>query len=136
MNGEWATSGQDSHDTSRAPAFTRAMRHGAAVYTDAIAALRGAGIPAEFTQTGGMCAAIDAVLDGGAVLLVTDSQGPLCWDRTEQQGWSASITPRDSYDNGSCDHLAYADTTDSSTTALLALVRAVLTAARPAAGAA
>lgn len=134
MNGERATNGQDSRDTSRAPAFTRAMRHGAAVYLDAIAALRDAGIPAEFTQTGGMCAAIDAVLDGGAVLLVTDGQGPLCWDRTEQQGWSAGITPRDSYD--SCDHLAYAETTDSSITALLALVRAVLTAARPAAGAA
>ncbi len=39
-----------------------AMAIGAARYADVIAALTGAGLPTVFTQTGGMCAALEVTL--------------------------------------------------------------------------
>ncbi len=36
----------------------------------------------QFTQTGGMCAALEVTLDNGAHLFVTDADDSLAWDRT------------------------------------------------------
>ncbi len=67
------------------------MRRGALAYQAEIQVLQAAGIPVAFTQTGAMNAALEAVLDGGAVLLVTDAEDRLAWDRAEQQGWAAGV---------------------------------------------
>lgn len=52
---------------------------------DVLAALDEAGLPAVFTQTGGMCAAIEMQLETGWTLSVTDSEDSLAWARTEHQ---------------------------------------------------
>ena len=64
---------------------------GAAAYADALAFLHRQGLPAAFTQTGGMCAAIEVQLEG-ALLLVTDTEDSPSWDRDEQQGWERVST--------------------------------------------
>lgn len=47
--------------------YDETMRWGAAQYADALQALWAAGFPASFTQTGGMCAALEVHLDAGAL---------------------------------------------------------------------
>jgi len=67
--------------------YEETMRRGAAEYADAVEALRAAGFPAEFTQTGGMNAAIESVFEGGGRLVVTDAEDSLAWRRAEHVGW-------------------------------------------------
>ena len=57
------------------------MQIGAARYRDVLDALAAAGLPGEFIQTGGMNAALLVHLDGGQVLLITDTDDALPWDR-------------------------------------------------------
>lgn len=102
--------------------YEETMRLGAAAYTDATNALRHAGVPARFTQTGGMNAALEAYLDGGAYLLVTDADDALSWDRAEQLGWGAGLHTNDEDQ----DLIAYATTDDTNVTALVDLVRGLL----------
>lgn len=52
--------------------YEETMAWGACQYRDVTEALAQAGLRAEFTQTGGMCAAIEVPLDGGHYLLLTD----------------------------------------------------------------
>ncbi len=54
--------------------YDSTMRAGAARYQDVLDALRVAGLPATFTQTGGMCAALEVMLDSGHTLLITDAE--------------------------------------------------------------
>lgn len=107
--------------------FDETMDLGAERYRDVLEILAGAGLPATFTQTGGMCAAIEVVLDGGRVLLVTDADDSLSWDRETHLGWGAGLYRPDgdgSYlDDGP---LAYDTTDDGSPRALVPLVRSVL----------
>ena len=110
----------------RAACYAEAMNAGRAQYRDVLSALATVGLFAEFTQTGGMCAAIDAVLDGGAVLLVTDAEDTLAWDRAEHHGWYVVLWPR-GYQDTDAAPLAEASTPDGSVAALLALVAEVLT---------
>ena len=63
--------------TDHAARYAEAMDAGRAQYRDVLSALTAAGLSAEFTQTGGMCAAVSAVLDGGAELLITDQDDTL-----------------------------------------------------------
>jgi len=101
-----------------------AMAIGAARYADVIAALTGAGLPTVFTQTGGMCAALEVTLEDGQHLLITDAEDSLSWEREEQRGWAVGRYVTDSeYDDGP---LAFGDTEDRSVEALLVLVREVL----------
>jgi len=102
--------------------YDQTMRHGAQLYSAALRALRDAGITAAFIQTGGMNAALEAVLDGGAVLLVTDAEECLSWDRSEQQGWGAGVYR----DQERQEPLAFGRTPGTSTAELLGLVRLVL----------
>lgn len=104
--------------------YEQTMRHGAAQYADVLQALWGAGFPASFTQTGGMCAAIEVRLDGGATLLVTDADDSLAWSRDEHCGWGVGLYPsEDEYDSG-C--LAFDSAAENDTETLLALVEKVL----------
>jgi len=108
--------------------MNEAMAIGAARYADIITTLNGAGLPTVFTQTGGMCAALEVTLEAGQHLLITDAEDSLSWDRDEQRGWGVGRYVTDSeYDDGP---LAFAESDDRSTEALLLLVRQVLTEPR------
>lgn len=100
------------------------MRHGAAEYADAVDALRAAGLPAEFTQTGGMNAAIEALLEGGRRLVVADCEDSLAWTRAEHRGWSVGLYPAE--EGG--DAVSFDTTEDGSVEALLRLVGQVFRA--------
>lgn len=68
-----------------------------------------------------MCAALQVTLDNGQHLLVTDADDTLAWDREGHHGWDVGPYPSDdAHDSG---HLAYGNTPDSDTPALLDLVR-------------
>ena len=71
---------------TRANSVDEAMAVGTARYADIIAALEAAGLPTAFTQTGGMCAALEVTLEAGQHLLITDAEDSLSWDRGEQRG--------------------------------------------------
>jgi hypothetical protein len=105
--------------------YDQAMADGEARYCDALDRLEEAGLPATFTQTGGMNAALQVLLDGGHTLLVTDAQCPLPWDRNEQRGWGVGLYPPDR-PGGDGECLAFDSTSDSSLEALAPLARRVL----------
>ncbi|UZJ27001.1 hypothetical protein RHODO2019_18590 (plasmid) [Rhodococcus antarcticus] len=69
-----------------------AMDIGTERYRDVIDALNAAGLPTIFTQTGGMCAALEVVLETGRYLLITDAGDSLSWSREEQNGWGWGCT--------------------------------------------
>lgn len=118
---------------TRADRYTAAMAHGAAQYADVITALADDGLPTVFTQTGGMCAALEITLETGGHVLVTDAEDTLAWNRDQHAGWGVGLYPRDNdtheetYDSGS---LAYGTISDSDTPALLRLVHDVLCSER------
>ncbi len=100
------------------------MRHGAAQYRDVLDRLAAGGLSATFTQTGGMNAALEVMLDGGYTLLITDAEDSLSWQR-EQQGWGVGLYPPDQANtDGEC--LAFDSTADGSGAAAVPLARAVL----------
>ncbi len=101
------------------------MQVGAARYQDVLDGLRASGWPATFTQTGGMCAALEVMLDGGHTLLITDAEDSLSWDREEHRGWGVGLYPPDQANtDGDC--LAFGSTEDAAVPALLPLVEQVL----------
>ena len=105
--------------------YLGALAAGQARYQDVLDRLAAAGMPAVFTQTGGMCAALQVTLDSGHLLLVTDAEDTLAWDRAEHEGWRVGLFPPDQADtDGEC--LAHASTPDGAPDALLPLVRSVL----------
>lgn len=65
------------------------MKLGESRYTDALDELSRFG-PAVFTQTGGMCAALELTLERG-YLLVTDVDDSLPWSRAWTQGWGVGF---------------------------------------------
>lgn len=107
--------------------FEETMALGQAEYQDVIDTLVAAGLPASFTQTGGMNAAIEVSLDGGHSLLITDAEDSLSWARAEHEGWAVALfAPEHAYDG----EVLAADTTgDGSTEALRELIDRVLRAA-------
>ena len=113
---------------TRPSRMDEAMAIGTARYADVIAALEAAGLPTVFTQTGGMCAALEVTLEAGQHLLITDAEDSLSWERDEQRGWGVGRYVTDSeYDDGP---VAFGSTDDTTVTALLAVVRSVITPAR------
>ena len=106
--------------------YEETIRRGVAQYTDVLDLLASLGLPAQFTQTGGMCAAIEVQLEG-ALLLVTDAEDALSWVRDEQGGWGVGLYLDPEYANGP---VAFESTEDISLTALGALVDRVLRAGR------
>lgn len=108
---------------SQRMSFEETMAVGAAEYRDVTAALEQAGLPAVFTQTGGMCAALEVQLETGQTLLVTDAEDSLSWRRAEQAGWGVGLYERD---NDGQLPIAFAQTDASDLSSLLALVGEVM----------
>ena len=104
--------------------YEQSMRWGAAQYADVLQALWSAGFPASFTQTGGMCAAIEVRLEGGPTLLITDAEDTLSWDRDEHRGWGVGLYSSDEEYDG--EQLAYDSAEDGEIETLLALVEKVV----------
>ena len=71
--------------------YGETMAWGARQYADVLDALAAAGLDGEFTQTGGMCAALEVMLDGGYHLLLTDRDDTLSWSRSEHVGWCVGL---------------------------------------------
>ena len=105
--------------------YATTMSIGQARYQDVIDVLHTAGLPTSFTQTGGMCAALEVMLDSGHTLLITDAEDALSWDRAEHHGWGVGLYPprTDMDDDGA---LAFDSTEDGSLAALLPVVDHVL----------
>lgn len=75
--------------------YEETMAWGAAQYADVTAALTGAGLRAEFVQTGGMCPAIIVPLDAGHYLLLVDRDDVLSWRRDDHVGWWVGLSEPD-----------------------------------------
>jgi hypothetical protein len=105
-----------------------AMDLGTERYQDAIDALNAQGLPTFFTQTGGMCAALEVTLETGRYLLITDAGDSLSWDRAEQNGWGVGVYRPDSEGDDGPERFAE-DEESTSLEALLCLVREVLSPA-------
>lgn len=71
--------------------YNETMDWGARQYRDVLDALAEVGLDGEFTQTGGMCAALQVTLDGGYYLLFTDQEDTLSWSRVEHEGWYVGL---------------------------------------------
>ncbi len=105
-----------------------AMQVGTERYRDVIDALNAKGLPTVFTQTGGMCAALEVTLETGAHLLLTDAEDSLSWDRAAQRGWGVGLYAGAS--EGDDGPVRFAeDETSTSVHTLLRLVREVLSPA-------
>lgn len=86
-------------------------------------------LPAEFTQTGGMCAALRVALPDGRYLLICDAEDPLSWDREEHAGWSVGLYPPEESvppEQWTGEPVALVQDPDGSLCALLPLIRRVL----------
>lgn len=104
--------------------IAEAMAVGGSRYADALDELRRFG-QSEFTQTGGMCAALQVTLERG-YLLITDVDDSLPWDRDELRGWGVGFYRSDDVSEGP-EH--FVDSDDTSAQALGALVEDCLTGA-------
>jgi hypothetical protein len=105
--------------------YEQTMAWGAQQWSDVTDRIRSAGLGrAEFTQTGGMCAAIVAGLEDGYYLLVTDAEDTLSWDRASHQGWYVGLYPPEN--EVSSEPITYLEDPDGSTDKLLELIRTVL----------
>lgn len=105
--------------------YQTTMRVGQSRYQDVLDLLEAQGLGATFTQTGGMCAALEVLLDSGHTLLITDEEDTLSWDREEHRGWGVGLYPPDQANtDGEC--LVFDSTDDGSPQALVPLVEQVL----------
>lgn len=75
--------------------YATTMTLGQAQYQVVLDLLAAAGLAGTFTQTGGMNAALEVVLDGGHTLLITDGEDALPWNRVEHRGWAVGLYPPD-----------------------------------------
>ena len=97
--------------------YEEEMRRGAAEYSDILAGLTAAGYNAEFTQTGGMCFAIQVHLNSASYALITDKEEILAPTRDGHRGWSIGI-----YDmQDTSDPIRFESTDDGTLSGLLAL---------------
>jgi hypothetical protein len=103
--------------------YEETMAWGAAQYADVLAVLEEKGLPATFTQTGGMCAAIEIQLETGHTLLVTDAEDSLSWARVEHEGWGVGMYGPEEQSEGA---LAFGQAEAGDTDALLVLVGDVM----------
>ena len=105
--------------------YDATMLIGRSRYQDVLDHLTSAGLPAAFAQTGGMCAALEVLLDSGHTLLITDAEDSLSWDWEQHQGWGVGLYPPDQANtDGEC--LAFDSSPDGSPEALLPLIDAVV----------
>jgi hypothetical protein len=107
--------------------YEETMAVGRQQYADVIDELTRNGLPTEFTQTGGMNAALEVHLDGGYSILVTEADDSLSWSREEHQDWGVALFPPSEQYDGEC--LAADTSEDGSVRALQRLVQQLLTKA-------
>jgi hypothetical protein len=107
--------------------YEETMEVGRQQYADVIAELTNSGLPTEFTQTGGMNAALEVRLDGGYSILVTEADDSLSWSREEHRDWGVALFPPSEQYDGEC--LAADTSEDGSVQALRALIQQLLRAA-------
>lgn len=122
-------SGRVGHDKEVVPllSYEQTMALGQAEYQDVINELVAAGLPAVFTQTGGMNAALELRLDGGYTVLITEADDSLSWSRAEHRDWGVALyAPEQAYDG---EVLAAEVTEDGTAAGLLRLVEELLRAA-------
>lgn len=116
--------------SERLEAYEETMSRGALQYTDVLEVLNDLGLPGSFTQTGGMCAAVEVILEGGASLLITDEEDTLSWKREEHVGWGVGLyrqgEDQDTWSSDRGDVVRFASTGDSSLEALVEVVREVM----------
>ncbi|MDN5803026.1 MAG: hypothetical protein L0H26_00305 [Microlunatus sp.] len=103
--------------------YDETMAWGAGQYADVLGALEEKGLPATFTQTGGMCAAIEVQLETGRTLLITDAEDTLSWARVEHEGWGVGLYPAGDDHDGP---LAFEQIESSDLPALLDLIGTVM----------
>jgi hypothetical protein len=103
------------------------MHDGEQQYAHVLHLLDDMGLPAYFTQTGGMNAAIEVTWESSHYLLVTDAEGSLAWTWAEHRGWMVGLYRHPETDNDdTTDALRLQTTDDSSPDALAALIYDVL----------
>lgn len=106
--------------------YEEEMRRGAAEYSDVLAGLAAAGYNAEFTQTGGMCFAIQVHLNSASYALITDKEEILAPTRDGHRGWSIGI-----YDlQDPSDPIRFESTDDGTLAGLLTLAATVFDGGR------
>lgn len=108
---------------SKTMSYDETMAWGAAQYADVLAALEEKGLPVTFTQTGGMCAAIEVQLETGRTLLITDAEDTLSWARVEHEGWAVGLYAAGDDSDGP---LAFDQTEGSDVASLVDLIGAVI----------
>lgn len=108
---------------SRTMTYAETMAWGADQYRDVLDRLDGEGMPANFTQTGGMCAAIEVQLETGHTLLITDAEDSLAWAREEHDGWGAGLYEAGEHTDGP---LAYGQVPENDVQALMVLLGDVM----------
>jgi hypothetical protein len=89
--------------------YEATMAYGAAQYADVLKALKDVGLDGSFVQTGGMCAALEIALDGGAIVLVTDRDDTLSWDRGRHEGWGVGLYGAGCEDSEATEYLESGD---------------------------
>ena len=88
---------------------------------DVVDALKARGHGPYFTQTGGMCAAIEVDFAKG-YLLITDQEGDLAWHRADHEGWLVGLY----VDPGSTEAARYVESAQGDTAMLIHLVEEAL----------
>lgn len=102
--------------------YNHEMALGQREYQDVLDQLAAIGLDGTFTQTGGMNAALEITLDGG-IVLITDFEDTLSWNRDEHQGWAVGFYSRQDIDGLPT---RFEATEDSSVEALIGLLQDVL----------
>lgn len=103
--------------------YREALEYGTKQYADVFALLADHGFQASFTQTGGMCAAIELYVDEDRFALVTEDDGPLEWERSEHRGWAVGVYEK----ADTSDAVIFETVPDDSPAALLTLLASVRT---------
>lgn len=103
--------------------YAETMAWGADQYRDVLNRLEAEGLPAMFTQTGGMCAAIEVQLETGHTLLITDAEDSLAWARAEHEGWGVGMYAAGEDSDGA---IAFGAVADGNVSALLPLLGDVM----------
>jgi hypothetical protein len=110
-----------------AEAYARQMHEGEQQYIHVLHLLEDMGLPAHFTQTGGMNAAIEVTLASNHYLLVTDAESSLAWRWIDHRGWMVGrYRLPETEEDDTTDPLGYRTTDDGSSDALVVLIQEVL----------
>ncbi|MDM7488685.1 hypothetical protein QT969_10320 [Rhodococcus sp. CSLK01-03] len=97
------------------------MEYGARQYEDVLALLAEHGYRAHFTQTGGMCPAIEVAVNEERYALITDADGPLSWEREDHRGWAVGVYEFED----SSDPVVFETAEESSLEALMSLLPSI-----------